>query len=268
MPRGGEEPYSEWTFTETLTLDDVEIRERQQVDEDGDVCVVPYAYSVQGRETSRITYRELRKVCSYLGVRYYKNRPKDLMTELIAQQKLNGHVPESYRKKRPAENLMEQNQQQKENENVENQTSTEENFPFLIRDKRQRVEADAADDAPSMSTDTNATNAFLQPVSPVESNHQHSPPPTAEPETPTTPTTPTQPQAPQIHVEMSLTDRVDTFNLLRHIRQQIQHVEDELLAHTNDSARSTVGKAQRLSEDLQFYLAERRSLIQQLEHSR
>ncbi|KAG1692123.1 hypothetical protein DVH05_025745 [Phytophthora capsici] len=262
MGRTGEERYSEWTFTETLTLDDVVIRERQQVDEDGDVCVVPYAYSVQGRETAKITYRELRKVCSYLGVRYYKNRPKDLMTELIAQQKLHGHVPESYKKKRPAENLIEHVQQQKENDDVENETPTEENFPFLIPDKRQKV---AETEEPSISTDANATNAFLQPVSPVESNHQHSPRPTNDTEIPTTPT---EPQPPRTHVEMSLTDRVDTFNLLRHIRQQIQHVEDELLAHTNNSGRSSVGKAQRLSEDLQFYLAERRSLIQQLEHSR
>ncbi|KAL3660644.1 hypothetical protein V7S43_014398 [Phytophthora oleae] len=267
MGRGGEERYSEWTFTETLTLDDVEIRERQQVDEEGEVCVVPYAHAVQGRETAKITYRELRKVCSYLGVRYYKNRPKDFMTELIAQQKLNGHVPESYRKKRTAENMVEQVQQQKENENVENQTPTEETLPLFISDKRQRVATDVADvPLPSISTDANATNAFLQPVSAVESAHQHSPSTNNSTEIPTTPT---EPVLPRIHVEMSLTDRVDTFNLLRHIRQQIQHVEDEIVAHTgNDTARTSVVKGQRLNEDLQFYLAERRSLIQQLENSR
>ncbi|KAG7389857.1 Retinoblastoma-like protein 1 [Phytophthora pseudosyringae] len=268
----GEERNSKWSFTETLSLEDVEIRERQQVEEDGQLCVVPYAHSIQGRETARITYQGLRKVCVYLGVRYYKNRCKDFMTELIAQKKLKGQVPESYKNKRKAEKAVELKQQRStdRDEDVENRvpeatTATEKPPSLLISAKRQRVATDESD-SPTVTNSASGTNMFLQPVSPAEEDRRHSPP-TAY--ATGIPTTPSGPAPPRTHVDMSLSDRVDTFTLLRHIRQQIQHVEDEIVAHTaSDVAQVSTVKTQRLTADLQFYLAERRALIQQLEDSR
>ncbi|KAG3107864.1 hypothetical protein PI124_g2571 [Phytophthora idaei] len=323
---GTEERYSEWTFTETLSLDDVEIRERQQVEEDGELCIVPYAHAIQGRETTKITYKTIRKVCTYLGVRYYKNQPKNVMLEIIAQKKLKGQVPESYRKKRkvterarPAhqdENRNGENRESTEathplstntkrqrvetdesnasttaiittsstalntffhlvehrNENVENQESTEESteevHPVPIDANRQPLETDESDTAtiPAITTTSSATNTFLQPLRLAETERRRLPPADYGSGIPTTPSVP---ETPRIHVELSLTDRVDTFNLLRHIRQQIQHVEDEIATQsTSNVTQISTIKTQRLTEDLHFYLAERRSIIQQLENSR
>ncbi|KUG01588.1 hypothetical protein AM587_10007328 [Phytophthora nicotianae] len=322
---GTEERYPEWSFTETLSLDDVEIRERQQVDEDGELCIVSYAHAIQGRETTKITYKMIRKVCTYLGVRYYKNQPKNVMLEIIAQKKLKGQVPESYRKKRkvaerarpvytyrdenrnenrdpteeshpPATNSKRQRVEADEsnvstvsvttttnsatttsfhllehrNENNENRDSTEETTEeasLSINTNRQRVETGEANAAtiPVITTTSSATNAFLQPLILAETDQRQLPADNG----PGIPTTPSVPEPPRIYVEMSLTDRVDTFNLLRHIRQQIQHVEDEIATQTtNSTSQMSTIKTQRLTEDLRFYLAERRSLIQQLENSR
>ncbi|KAF4041442.1 hypothetical protein GN244_ATG06297 [Phytophthora infestans] len=309
------ERYSEWSFTETLSLDEVEIRERQKVDMDGEVCIVPYAHAIQGRETTKITYKTIRKVCTYLGVRYYKNQPKNVMLEIIAQKKLKGQVPESYRKKRK---VIERARPvyQDENRN-ENRNPTAETHALTINVKRQRVETDGSiapgnissstnntgfhlvghrnenvdresaeettEEAPPHSIDanermdtdessttipvittsSNATNTFLQPLILAEADRRE----LSADNGSGIPTTPVGPEPPRIYVEMSLTDRVDTFNLLRHIRQQIQHVEDEIASASNATQISTI-KTQRLTEDLHFYLAERRSLIQQLENSR
>ncbi|POM77960.1 Hypothetical protein PHPALM_4577, partial [Phytophthora palmivora] len=233
----GGERISEWTFTETLSLDDIEIRERQQV-EDGELCVVPYAHSVQGRETSKIAYRELRKICGYLGVRYYKNRTKGVMLEIIAQHKLKGRVPESYRMKTERKKQVELPQSTIEDEDVENRGENRDSIVEAVEAhvdvvgaKRQRVSMDESPGsttpptALTITTDINATNTFLQPMSPHESDQHESP--STEYES-GIPTTPVDHEPPRTRVEMSLTDRVDTFNLLRHIRQQIQHVEEEL----------------------------------------
>ncbi|KAF1792080.1 hypothetical protein GQ600_1788 [Phytophthora cactorum] len=309
---GTEERYSEWTFTETLSLDDVEIRERQQVEEDGELCIVPYAHAIQGRETTKITYKTIRKVCTYLGVRYYKNQPKNVMLEIIAQKKLKGQVPESYRKKRKVTERA-RPAHQDENRNGENRESTEATHPLSTNTKRQRVETDESNASttaiittsstalntffhlvehrnenvenqdsteesteetdesdtatiPAITTSSSATNTFLQPLRLAETERRRLPPADYGSGIPTTPSVP---EPPRIHVELSLTDRVDMFNLLRHIRQQIQHVEDEIATQsTSNVTQISTIKTQRLTEDLHFYLAERRSIIQQLENSR
>jgi hypothetical protein len=244
-----EERMSEWSFTESLTLDDVDIRERDTI-EDREVRRVSYAFSIQGRESSKITYRELRKVCSYLGVRYYKNRSKDVMLELIAQKKLKGQVPESYK-------LVKKTERPKD---VDILSETQ---PLFISPKRQRVATDEAV-ADAITTSPSATNTFLQPASPSE-RRSLSP----DYDESGIPTTPTEPEPPRIHADMALKHRADLFNLLRQVRKQIQDVEEEVAAHVEtDEAQTSSVKTQRLTEDLEFYLSERRSLMQQLENSR
>ncbi|KAL4156907.1 hypothetical protein PRNP1_005933 [Phytophthora ramorum] len=252
----GEERACEWSFTESLTLDDVELRERQVLEEDGEMYMVTFAYSIQGRETAKITYKELRKVCAYLGVRYYKNRSKDTMTELIAQKKLKGEVPEEYKFVKKSEK-----------KKAENQDPEANNRQRLITTKRQRTTTDNELEAvttPTITTSSTATHTFLQPMSPTLSERQ-SPSEGFDSGISTTPS----PTASRIPVEMSLTDRTDTFTLLCHVRQQIRSVENEIVAHTeSNEARISTVKTQRLTHDLQFYLSERRALMQQLEHSR
>ncbi|GMF13627.1 unnamed protein product [Phytophthora lilii] len=253
----GDERASEWTFTESLTLRDVELRERQVL-EDGEVCSVSYAHSIQGRETAKITYRELRKVCAYLGVRYYKNRSKDTMTELIAQKKLKGEVPESYRRS-----------SQTEKKALRDHLAEQENrdpLEYMNSPKRQRVADDTECSVAPTITSASPAHAFLQPVSPTASERERRSPSTDyDSGIPTTPA----PAVEQIHVDMSLKDRADTFNLLRHVRQQIIDVEEEIATHAeSDVAQISSVKTKRLTEDLQFYLSERQSLMQQLECSR
>ncbi|OWZ10698.1 hypothetical protein PHMEG_00016412 [Phytophthora megakarya] len=264
----GGQRISEWTFTETLSLDDIELRERTQV-EDGELHRVPYAAVIQGRETSLIAYVELRKICGYLGVRYYKNRTKDTMLEIIAQHKLCGQTPESYRKKPEKKPQVLLRQPMGEDEDRENQDPATESVesPEILGVKRRRESMEETSPTSGTFTITTSSNAhtFLQPIITSHiSEERRSPATEYDSGIPTTPI-----EEPSRTVEMSLTDRVDTFNLLRHIRQQIQHVEEEIVRHTpSDMTQTSALKTQRLGEDLQFYLAERKSLIQQLENSR
>ncbi|EGZ19223.1 hypothetical protein PHYSODRAFT_327523 [Phytophthora sojae] len=283
----GQQRASEWSFREPLSLDDVELRQRQVL-EDGEVCDVSYAHSIQGRETAKITYKELRKVCSNLGVRYYKNKPKDLMMELIAQKKLKGQVPESYRflkitRERKTDNRERvvlhndvENRDPMENRSLfDNQVQDEEDqedhemseaHQLFISPKRQRTATD-----PITITSSSATNTFLQPVSPAasESEHRSSSSPGygsgSGSGIPSTSASVTD----RNPGEMSLKDRSDTFTLLRHVRQQILDVEEEIAAHTESGIVQLSNiKTQRLAEDLEFYLSERHALMQKLASSR
>ncbi|KAE8893530.1 hypothetical protein PF005_g19580 [Phytophthora fragariae] len=260
---------SEWSFTETLSLDDVELRERQVL-EDGEVCHVSYAHSIQGRETAKITYKELRRVCSYLGVRYYKNKPKDLMVELIAQKKLKGQVPESYRflkisreRKTDRERAVGdvENHDPLENRDLLDQDEDHEMseaHQLFSSPKRQRTATDLI-----TITSSSATNAFLQPASPAASEHRSDF--GSGSGIPSTPTSTTD----RNELEMSTKERSDTFTLLRHVRQQILDVEEEIAAHTESGIVQLSNiKTQRLAEDLEFYLSERQALMQQLASSR
>ncbi|KAG6594352.1 40S ribosomal protein S17 [Phytophthora cinnamomi] len=278
MPRapGAEGGQRAWPFAETLSLDDVELRERQVL-EDGEACNVSYAHSIRGRETANITYKQLRKVCSRLGVRYYKNKSKDVMVELIAQKKLKGQVPESYRflkstrergtdRERAVED--EENRDPVDNRNLlqnpeqEQDREMSEAHQLSISPKRQRTAAE-----PIIITSSSATNTFLQPVSPAASDSEHRSMSTDYGSgIPSTPLSTTMDRTP---VEMSLQERSDTFTLLRHVRQQILDVEEEIAAHTESGfVQLSNVKTQRLAEDLQFYLSERHALMQQLESSR
>ncbi|GMF39473.1 unnamed protein product [Phytophthora fragariaefolia] len=273
MGREDEPRAAKWSFTETLSLDEVELRERQVL-EDGDVFSVWYAHSIQGRETAKITYRELRKVCSYLGVRYYKNKTKGVMLELIAQMKIRGQVPESYRFLKRAEKKVKM-QRTVVHVDAENRDPAENNEPVETRDrvenqksechllstsrKRQRTAVE-----PISITSSSATNTFLQPVSPTASEQRSSSTGYGS-GIPSTPESATG----EATVEMSLKERSDTFTLLRHVRQQIVDVEDEIAALTeNGVVQLSDAKTERLVEDLHFYLSERRALMQQLESSR
>ncbi|KAF4321457.1 hypothetical protein BBO99_00003204 [Phytophthora kernoviae] len=193
---------------ETLTVDDIEVRERDVV-EDGERFVVSYAAAIQGMETSRINYKDLRRACTYLGVRYYKNRNKDTMLELIAQMKLNGKVPESYRRAIK--------KHQRDDEEVEED---------IEETKKQRVmtEGESSDTALALPSNTGRATK----------------------------------------------DRAEALNMLYHIRQQIREVEQHLAAHllSDGVGINYEDKAKRLKEDLQFYLEERRALMQQLESTR
>ena len=271
----GDELASEWSFTETLSLDDVEILQREQL-EDGKVCTVSYASAIQGRDTSKITYRELRKVCSYLGVRYYKNRPKNLMLELIALKKLKGEVPKRYKlvktigKKTAAitttttttRPFVDQHTDNDDHaEHHDHNVRTAANSPCSHHYKRQRVPTDKplAPALPSCS----ATNTFLQPVSCSSGpDRPRSPLPDFTSSVPPPPV-PSEPSP--IYVGISLKDRIDALNLLCHVRQQIQSVEDAIATLTETDSST---KTQRLHEDLQFYLAEQRALIRHLGSSR
>ncbi|CAI5723312.1 unnamed protein product [Peronospora farinosa] len=257
----GDEFASEWSFTETLSLDDVEILQREQL-ENGGAQTVSYASAIQGRDTSKITYRELRKICSYLGVRYYKNRPKNLMLELIAQKKLNGEVPTRYKSVKISGNKTTKGlSENTDNENHEEHLVSASN-PLSNNHKRQRVTTDKPVPAAAVVNSSSPINTFLQPVSPTRSDLRRSPLTNL---TSGISTTPIQSEPSAIYVGMSLKDRIDALNLLYHIRQQIQNVEETISTLTdNDSSTKT----QRLNEDLQFYLAERRSFIQQLGNSR
>ncbi|RLN80481.1 hypothetical protein BBJ28_00001332 [Nothophytophthora sp. Chile5] len=216
---------------ESLTLGDVEVREKVVV-EDGEEFVVSYAHAIQGQETTKIGYKELRRVCSSLGVRYYKNRPKEAMIELIAIKKLNGQVRSSLL--RPPETKMPRQQPRDSG-----------------RRKRQCVEAKSGVNIP-----------------PLRANLPVSVGPAIEPqlEAPRVP-------APAVYGnELVLTakDRAEAMSLLRSVRLQIDEIELEIAAHgeTEDPGAASWTKVLRLKEDLEFYLAERRALMQKLERTR
>ncbi|RLN94063.1 hypothetical protein BBJ28_00017553 [Nothophytophthora sp. Chile5] len=61
----------------------------KEVLRDGEVKTVPIAVRIQGRDAKMIKYKELRVICSRLGVVGYKNKAKEKLLELIAQKKIN-----------------------------------------------------------------------------------------------------------------------------------------------------------------------------------
>ncbi|KAG7397389.1 Retinoblastoma-like protein 1 [Phytophthora boehmeriae] len=266
MPR--QEGSSAEISFETLTIDDIEVREKDVVE--GSVrYVVSYAAAIQGMETSRINYKDLRRACTSLGVRYYKNRNKDTMLELIAQKKLKGEVPESYRHA------------------VKHQRDDEEEEGDVEETKRQRV----------VTEDENGVNGTTSvlPCTTDDSTHPPSPPRPSNPVDVANLVNPVAPDAPKSPTNESrsdsssasgnddeendsvvsatgrtIKDRVEALNTLCHIRQQIREVEQHLAAHllSDGAGINYEDKAKRLKEDLQFYLAERRSLMQHLDNTR